>query len=132
MSYLLETDRVVDWLKGRSDAVDLVGRLANNGVAISLITYGEIYDGIYHGHNPDQRERDFERFLRIVDIVPLTQPILRLFARERGRLRQQGQTVSDMDLLIAATAIHHQLVLVTRNLRHYSRVSGLQIYRDPE
>lgn len=132
MSYLLETDRVIDWLSGGSETVALVRRIAAQGLAISLISYGEVFDGIVHGKHPAQRQHDFEVFLQFVDILPLTMPIMERFARERGRLRRQGQKIADMDLLIAATAIHHDLILITRNLRHFTRISGLQLYGDGE
>jgi predicted nucleic acid-binding protein len=46
MSYLVDTDRVASYLNGRPDAIDLLASLLHEGLAISLITYGEIYDGI--------------------------------------------------------------------------------------
>ena len=44
MTYLIDSDLVVDWLKGRSDAQTLLHTLAPDGLAISLITYGEVYE----------------------------------------------------------------------------------------
>ena len=46
MSYLVDSDVLADWLRGRSAAVTLLSELAADGIAISLITYGEIYEGI--------------------------------------------------------------------------------------
>jgi tRNA(fMet)-specific endonuclease VapC len=40
----------------------------------------------------------------------------------------RGRLISDMDLLIAATAMHHNLTLVTRNHRHFERVPNLRLY----
>jgi tRNA(fMet)-specific endonuclease VapC len=45
----------------------------------------------------------------------------------RARLEVQGQGIGAHDILIAATALRHQAVLVTRNVREFSRVPGLQI-----
>jgi predicted nucleic acid-binding protein len=45
----------------------------------------------------------------------------------RAALRQQGLLIPDMDLLIAATALEHDLTLVTRNQRHFVRLPGLQM-----
>jgi predicted nucleic acid-binding protein len=47
VKYLVETDRAADWLKGRPDAVELLTRLAPDGLALSLISLGELYEGIY-------------------------------------------------------------------------------------
>ena len=127
MSHLIDSDWVADYLRGRSEAVAVLPAL--DGRAISLITFGEIYEGIYYGRDPGGAERGFRRFLRAVDVLPLTRTIMRRFARVRGQLRSQGQLISDPDLLIAVTALHHNLTLVTRNLRHFRRIPGLQIYK---
>lgn len=129
MSYLVDTDWVASALKGRPEATTLLGKLSSEGLAISLITYGEIYDGVYHGVSPAAQELGFLAFLRSVDVIPLDTDIMRLFARIRGDLREAGMKVNDFDLLIAATALHHNLTLVTRNLKHFKRILGLTIYQ---
>ena len=42
-------------------------------------------------------------------------------------LEQQGTRLSDMDLLIASIALDNNLILVTSNLKHFSRIPGLKI-----
>ncbi len=128
MKYLVDTDRVVDWLKGRADARRLLATLGNEGWAISLITYGEVYDGIYYGANPQRHEQDFRELLRSVPVLPLNRPIMRRFARIRGQLRRQGRIIGDPDILIGATALHHDLSLVTRNISHFERIPGLRLH----
>jgi predicted nucleic acid-binding protein len=53
MRYLIDTDWLIDYLKGKSVAGQLLDALAREGIAISLITYGEIMEGIYYGKNSD-------------------------------------------------------------------------------
>jgi tRNA(fMet)-specific endonuclease VapC len=131
MTYLVDSDWVADGLKGHTRAVQLLTQLAPHGLAISLITYGEIYEGIYYGRDPRAAEQVFRRFLRQVSVLPLNKLIMKRFATVRGQLRQQGQLVSDDDLLIAATALYHGLTLVTRNIRHFSRIPGLALHPNP-
>lgn len=128
MKYLVDTDWVADYLKGREAAVELLTSLANDGLAISLVTYGEIYEGIYYSRNPEKAEQGFRQFLRWVDVLPLNRDIMQRFARIRGKLRSQGMLIGDPDTLIAATAIHHDLLVVTRNVKHFERVSALGLY----
>jgi predicted nucleic acid-binding protein len=61
--------------------------------------------------------------------LALDRDIMTRFARIRGDLRRQGQSIGDLDLLIAATAIHHDLTLVTRNVRHYARIPDLKLHQ---
>jgi len=128
MTHLVDSDWVADWLTGKSQAVQLLSSLGRDGLAISLITYGEIYEGIYYGKDPRKSKQVFQRFLRGVDVLPLTKPIMQRFARIRGELRHQGRLLSDPDILIAATALHHDLILITRNLSHFQRIPDLKLY----
>lgn len=128
MSYLIDTDWIVDYLKGKAPAVQTLESLAQARSAICLITYGEIYEGIYYGKERERHERGFAGLLQVVGVLPLGQPILEGFARIRGALRAQGQLIGGLDLLIAATALRHDLTLLTHNHRHFSRIPDLKLY----
>jgi len=130
VKYLVDTDWVADYLKGRTQAVSLLRRLAADGLAISILTFGEIYEGILYGQNRPAYEAGFRNFLRSVDVVPLNRQIMRRFAYLRGSLRQSGQMIGDIDLLIAASALHYRLALLTRNVRHFRRIASLEIHED--
>jgi predicted nucleic acid-binding protein len=129
VTYLVDSDWVADALKGRPNATALLATLALNGIAISAITFGEVYEGIHYGSNPQHYRRVFYLFLRGVAVLTVTRSIAREFAIIRGRLRQRGRLLPEPDLLIAATAIHHGLILVTRNTRHFQRIPGLPLYQ---
>jgi tRNA(fMet)-specific endonuclease VapC len=128
MSYLIDTDWVADFLKGRPAAQNLLASLIPQGLAISIITYAEIQEGILYGQNTKVHDRGFRQFLRGVRVLPLTRKSMRDFARIRGHLRTRGEMIGDMDLLIAATAIYYGLTLLTRNVRHFERIPGLRIF----
>ena len=129
MSYLLDTDVVAGALKGRQEEVSLIKGLSSQELSISLITYGELYEGIYYGRNPKDAERAFLQFLRGVNVLPLNKLIMKQFAQIRGNLRRSGNIIGDPDLLIAATAIYHNLVLITYNVRDFQRIPKLNLYK---
>jgi tRNA(fMet)-specific endonuclease VapC len=58
-----------------------------------------------------------------------TEPSCGQFASIRLDLRSKGQLIGDSDILIAATAIHHELILLTNNARHFKRIDKLQLNR---
>ena len=130
MSYLLDSDVTADYLKGLPQPVQQIRGLVGSGIGISIITYGEILDGIAGSYNPKAAEQVFRQFLRLAVVLPLNRSVMRHFATERRRLRLSGQKIDDMDLLIAATALHHNLTLITRNVRHFSRIQGL-VWQQP-
>ncbi len=127
MTYLVDSDWVADYLDGRQLAVALLARHTPSGIAISLVTYGEIVDGIYYGHDPKRAEATFRAFLRGVPVLPLNWSVMQRFARIRGELRGRRLLIPDPDPLIAATALHNQIILISRNRRHFECIPDLQL-----
>jgi tRNA(fMet)-specific endonuclease VapC len=130
MTHLADTDTIIDYLKGSPHAVGFRDVLArpDADVAISMMTYGEVYEGIYYGSDRRAAELAFRQLLRIVSVLPLFRRILQRFARLRGALRRGGQLIGDPDILIAATALENGRTLVTRNVRHFGRIPELGLW----
>ncbi len=110
---LLDTDVLIDHLRGYR-------RLGGDNAAISVITRTELFAG-------DESEEDsVDALLRDYEEVAVDATI----ARRAGRIkRRTGLKIADA--LIAATALEHDLPLMTRNRRHFERVADL-IVRSPE
>lgn len=71
----------------------------------------------------------WQLFCKAKDILPLTAAIMERFGIVRGQLsRQLRRQIGDMDLLIAATALQHDLTLLTRNVRDFQHVPDLKLY----
>ncbi len=134
MTYLVDTDYVADYLKGQRQVAEILEPLLSEGLAISIITFAEIYEGIYYGQNRAQHEAGFRNLLKNMQVLGISRPIARQFAIIRGQLRAtpQGKALvqpkDTYDLFIAATAIYHNLTLITRNLKDYNRISLLKLY----
>jgi len=127
MSYLVDTDWIINGLHGQSDAVSTLEEHRDNGLGVSIITLGEVYEGGYNNPEPKVHIASFQKFLALFTVLPLTEDTMRHFARLRALLRKQGNLIPDLDLLIAATAVEHELVLLTRNRRHFERVPELHL-----
>ncbi len=98
-SYLLDTDWIVDILNGQEKAIHTVLELASAGLAVSIITYGELYEGAAFAHYPQPALSGSRSFLDGKAILPLTQPIMERFAHIWGGLpRQIRQQIGDADL----------------------------------
>ncbi len=129
MKYLVDSDYVADYLKGRRTATDLLGVLFQDGMAMSIITFAEVYEGIYYGYNRTHYTKIFHHFLQGVSVLGITRSIAKQYARMRGELGRKGQLIDQPDLFIAATAIHHNVTLVTRNIKDFERIPHLTIYQ---
>jgi len=126
--YLVDSDWVIDVIKGIPSAVEILEQLIADGVAVSIISFGELYEGAYGFADPDTEIRSIRDSLSRFAILNLTEPTMETFARLRSLLRRQGSLIPDLDLLIAATALSYDLTLLTRNRRHFQRIPDLKLY----
>ena len=129
MSYLVDSDWLIDAFIGVPATVNLPARFRTEGLAVSIVSYGELFEGAIGAPDPQAELAHFRAFLERLKLLPLTEPIMEVFAHTRANLRRQGRLIPDLDLLIAATAIHHDVTLLTRNVRHFGRVPGLRLYQ---
>ena len=127
LHYLVDTDWVIHYLKGRLPFVQRLQALRGQGLAMSAITLGELYEGVYAAAEPDKREQGLKDFLRGVTILGLDEETCRIFGKERRRLRRTGNLPGDMDLFIGATALRHNLTVLTNNRHHFERIGGLRL-----
>ncbi|MDR0326942.1 MAG: PIN domain-containing protein [Planctomycetaceae bacterium] len=125
-NFLLDTDTCISLIRGNKIMRQKIARIGSEHCFLSEITVAELRFGA-------ERSNQCEKEHRIVDLVceefaALTiSKAIRSFATEKARLWNIGQKVSDFDLLIGATALHHGLILVTNNTKHFERMQSLQL-----
>ena len=124
MKYLLDTNQVVYYLRQETRVIDDLQSRRGEGLAVSIISVAELYEGIFRATNPEEAERALKDFLSEVTVLSIDEEVARIFGQERARLRQVGMPMSDLDLLIAATALRHDLTLLTAD-RDFERVKNL-------
>jgi len=131
VKYLVDSDWIVDCLHGNQSAVQTLQEIAPLGLAVSIISVAELYEGAYGLPEPGAHLSTLRTFLRAFTTLTLTDSIADRFAQVRARLRREGKAPPDFDLLIGATALEEGLEIVTRNVRHFSRIEGLTIFQAP-
>ena len=114
-------------MHGQQEVVSRLEELAPYGLGLSIVSLAELYEGVFYSTDLLSEERSLLNFLGAVEVIPLDDEICRIFARERGRLRAVGAIIGDLDILIGATALRHDLTLLTNNRRHFQRITGLDI-----
>ena len=120
----------MDALNGQDSAIKMVLELASSGLAVSIITYGELYEGAAFARDPEPALAGLRSFLKGKAILPLTQAVMERFAHIQGSLsRQVRQQIGDLDILIAATCLEHNLTLLTRNLKDFHQIPNLKLYQ---
>lgn len=120
--YLVDTDVIIDILRGVKGSKEFLLDISNEGIFLSVISMAEIFSG-KETRDPIKHEKIL-RFLSHFEVVPLTQEIAIL----GGAIRRDYQ-IGLADALIAATAIHNGLTVVTHNTKHFEKVEGLKILK---
>ncbi len=67
----------------------------------------------------------FVTFCKFNTVLPITDDVIFKAANIYASLREQGLVISDADIFVASIAITNNLVLVTNNTNHFSRIQGL-------
>ena len=130
MPYLIDTDLVIDHLANVTEANQLLEHLAPEGIAISMITYMEAYQGVVRSGNVKEARAKFQAFRRSVPVLPFSLTVAKRCASLREQLKTEQKRVKSraLDLINAAIAIEHHLTLVTRNTADYQDIPGLELY----
>ncbi len=124
--YLLDTDTCIFLLKDKYKIAEKIDAVGIENCYVSEITIGELLFGAEYSENPEKHREEVVFFEENFKVIPLY-TALRFYAKEKARLRKSGQTIAEFDLLIGSTAVVNNLIAVTRNQKHFSRISGIQL-----
>jgi tRNA(fMet)-specific endonuclease VapC len=127
MSYLIDTDIIIYSLKNNETVRDNFAKNANALKAISVISYGELLLGALRSQQITRNTAVVRRIAGLFPIIEVSSSVMETFAEIKATLLSRGGPLDDMDLIIASTALIHNLTLVTNNERHFARVPGLKI-----
>jgi predicted nucleic acid-binding protein len=120
IALLVDTDLMIDYLRGLPGAVTFLKRHADRMV-LSAVVIAEVYAGARN----DRERENLDGSLAAFRVVPVTAEI----AREGGLLRSRfgkSHGVGLADALLAATALHEHAELATLNVKHYPMIKGLK------
>lgn len=130
MAYLFDTDAISELLKPRPAAgyVRWLGAVRREEQFTSAVVVGELYQGAFRSSAVARHLENIEtRVLPSVTVLSYDVAAARVYGEIRARLEDAGRPLPDADLQIAATALLHDLELVTGNVKHFKRVPLLRI-----
>lgn len=129
MPYLLDSDVLIYYIDGLDRVHVLVTEIANDGIAISSVSYMEAREGIGRSQDPRIAQFRLDDLLVTSPVIPFGRAEALRCADIRELLRSEGKRVRQraLDLMIAATALEHDLTLVTNNSADFQDVPGLRL-----
>lgn len=128
MRYLLDTNTVIGVLRAKHPGI-LARHAAVPRAAICTcsVVKAELFYGALKSAKPTQNRSVQDAFLRDLVSFDFDDLAAEHYARIRSDLESDGRPIGSMDLLIASIALANGLVLVTHNVREFSRVRGLRL-----
>lgn len=124
--YLIDTDIMIYSLKG-NEAVQLnLRNHINDPIQISAVTLMELYYGAYKSKKVESNLAKVRKIENSLEIIPISQDLVETFGLLKVRLEAMGTPLDDFDLILAATALSHNFILVTNNERHFRRIEDLK------
>ncbi len=126
MSFLLDTDICSAYLKGNNQ---VYGRFVQYGgrLHVSTISAAELFTWVLRAKASPARQQGLLDLLDDMTVLDIDQAIAHKFGEVRAQQLDQGLFTPEMDLLIAATALVHNLTLVTHNVQDFANVPGLTV-----
>jgi predicted nucleic acid-binding protein len=127
---LIDTSVFIGAERGRFDARALVEEFRPQASFLSVITASELLHGVHRAKDAGvraERAAIVERILATIPVLPIDLHVARIHAQVGAEMKSQGNTIGAHDLWLAATCIAYGHLLLTGNLREFSRVPGLDL-----
>jgi predicted nucleic acid-binding protein len=124
---LIDTDIASFIFKGSSYADPYEPLLVGHELALSFMTIAELFQWAELRQWGDRKLNQLEQYLSNYIVIPVDQPLCREWAQIRANAQRAGKAISPQDAWIAATAIRHQIPLVTNNTKDFIHVPQLQL-----
>ncbi len=125
----LDTDILIDLLRGESKTVEEIKQLEDK---FELVTTAINLFELYYGAYKIGRERNIEavkEVARRVEVLNLTEKSAEISGKILAELEKRGEAIDFRDVMIAGIVIENNITLYTRNVKHFKRVAGINLYR---
>jgi tRNA(fMet)-specific endonuclease VapC len=127
----LDTTLLIDLASRKSQRKELAAKkiadlvTKGQGLATTRFNLAELYVGLSQSKHPEEDEKAIHALLSEFEILEFDDAAARVFGFVTSLLQRIGKPAGDMDVLIAATAMVHGHILVTRNPKHFSYIPHL-------
>ncbi len=126
---ILDTDFLIDLMNGKKEAVEKLDEFLDSEepVAVSAITVMQLFHGVGKSNRPQQEENKIHSVLHGLVTYPIDFELARRAGKKEGELAKNNIAIGYADTIIATTALSLNEPIVTRNVKDFSKVHGLEI-----
>ena len=129
--YLLDTNILIEFMCGTPSVVEKIVQAGFDRCCISVISLHELYYGAYNAKR--KGEKHFQEEMNRIEKLLTKLAVLSLetngdiYGDIKYTLERKGLMIDEFDIIIASHAISEGLTVVTDNLKHFSRIDGLNV-----
>lgn len=128
MPWLLDTNTCVEYLRNRNPGVNRRLRSGRpSEFRVCSVVVGELVYGAWRSADPARNLATLSTFLATMASLPFDDAAAHVYGRLRQELTVRGTPIGPNDLMIAAIALAHGLIVVTDNVSEFGRVDGLAV-----
>ena len=124
--YVLDTNTLIYFFMGVGNVSERFLAIPPKDMAIPAIVIFALEFGIVKSSSPKKRQAQLVEICSLVSILPFGDKEASSSASVRAKLEKKGTPIGPYDILIAGTALVHQGILVTNNLKEFSRIPKLK------
>jgi tRNA(fMet)-specific endonuclease VapC len=125
--YLLDSNILIYWLKGQGKVTQQLQNKSPQHIKIPAPALIELEYGTAKSLKPQLQREFIDALVLKLEVLPLDYPSAKAAGLLRSSQESKGNLIGPYDLLIAGIAIAHNLTVITRNTREFSRVPGLRV-----
>lgn len=125
-NYLLDTNICIFYMRGKYALDQKMKSVGGRNCYISSITVAELLYGAACSNNPLIEKKKVKELISAFNVVSIDKS-LELYAETKAYLRKQGTLIDDFDLLIGTIAITNNMIVVTDNIKHLSKIPNIKI-----
>lgn len=126
LRYMLDTNLCIRVLRDRPQGLRERFNAEAASLCISMVTLAELLYGAEKSQRPVETRHEVERFAARLEVLPFDADAAAHYADIRADLERKGQIIGAYDMMIAGHARSRGLVVITGNLREFTRVEGLR------
>jgi tRNA(fMet)-specific endonuclease VapC len=125
--YLLDTDILIYSLKAHKIVQQNLRHHLHDPINVSAVTLMELYYGAYKSQKIANNLAKVKTIENSLEIIPVNREMVEIFGVLKSDLEKVGKPLDDFDLILAATAMSRNLIIVTNNEKHFGRIDGLKM-----
>lgn len=124
--YLLDTNICIALLQNKRNVRERIREIGLNECCVSEITIAELFYGASKSQRKKEQIKDVEKITQLFYVVSIY-PALEVYGDIKAHLERAGTPIDDFDLLIGASAVQYDMIIVTGNIRHFQRIPKIKI-----